>query len=179
MMSRISREGNLLWRIVKDWTGVIFGYFDIRVERYALGVWVLGAGMLGIGGRIAVDWRKVGGVGWGVVFVLVGGVGFVGFDGVRVEGVWLTSLGWTAGEVVGVGGAAGGKESSGGGVTVGSDWGRVGVGSATGGAGFKVSAAALGWAGAACAASAGCGGWLATFGWANGTESTAAGVTVG
>jgi hypothetical protein len=55
MMSRISREGNLLWRIVKDWTGVIFGYFDIRVERYAKGVWVLGDGMLGIGGRIAVD----------------------------------------------------------------------------------------------------------------------------
>lgn len=102
MMSRISREGNLFWRIVKDWTGVIFGYFDIRVERYVLWVWVLGAGMLGIGGRIAVDWRMVGGVGWGVVFVSEGGVGFFGFDGVLVVGVWLTSLGWAAGGVVGV-----------------------------------------------------------------------------
>jgi hypothetical protein len=168
MMSRISREGNLFWRIVKDWTGVIFGNFDIRVERYALGVWVLGAGMLGIGGRIAVDWRKVGGVGWGVVFVSVGGVGFVGFDGVRVEGVWLTSLGLAAGGVVGVGGGgewfAGGAESSDGAVTVGSDWDSAGVGSASGGAGFYVSAEALGWAGAGCAASEGCDGWVATFG---------------
>lgn len=158
---------------------MIFGYFDIRVERYWCGVWVLGAGMLGIGGRIAVAGRIVGGVGWGVVFVLVGGVGFVGFDGVRVEGVWLTSLGWTAGEVVGVGGAAGGAESSDDAVTNGSDWGRVGGGSATGGAGFNVSATALGWAGAGFAASAGCGIWVATFGWANGTGSTAAGVIFG
>jgi hypothetical protein len=110
----------------------------------------------------------VRGVGWGVVFVSVGGVGFVWFDGVRVEGVWLTSLGLAPGGVVGVGeggeGVAGGAESSDGAVTVGSDWGRAGVGSATGGAGFNISAAALGWAGAGCAKSDDFGRWVATFG---------------